>query len=425
MLAPRDYQLRAIDACRAEYRRGKRAVCLVLPTGAGKTVVASVVVESSIRRNPDARVLFIVHRNELDEQAEAKFREVGLTVGPMFRVEIASVQTLVRRETLPPATLAVFDECHHLADHNTWGSLPKRYLEQGALVLGLTATPSRGDGRALAGFDSLVVGTTARELTDRGFLVPCDVIAPPVGSELADPVAALLEYGPGRPAIVFCSTIAQSEEVASRLAASGVRAASVDGKMRSKGELTRRLQAFKRGELDVLTSVHVLTEGFDATRAEVCVIARKAGAPSINIQMVGRVLRPHPGKRRALVIDCQGNVYEHGLPTDDRDWSLEGKQGRPSERLPPLRQCPQCGAVFRSAPQCPHCRFTFPPPELKPATRLDMQPVTEVPDFGPRAKSMFFAFKAIAAERGYKPGWAAYQFKAKTGRWPPRAWGTA
>jgi DNA repair protein RadD len=423
VLAPRDYQLRAIEACRAQYAKGRRAVCLVLPTGAGKTVVASVVVGSHVER-PNTSVLFAVHRNELEDQAESKFRDVGLTVGPMFRVQIESIQTLVKRGTLPKASLVVFDECHHLADHNTWGDLPKRYLEQGAQILGLTATPSRGDGRPLAGFDSLVVGTTLSELTARGYLVPCTVIAPPRGSELADPVAALQEYAPGRPAIVFASNVAHAEQIAASLRSLGVRAESVDGKLHPT-ERKRRLDDFKAGRLLVLTSVHVLTEGFDATRAEVCVVARGCSAACTWLQMVGRVLRPHPGKKSALVIDCKGCVYEHGLPSDDREWSLNGKQGRALEKLVSLRQCPQCGAVFRRAPVCLHCKYTFP---LEPPPQARVIPMTEVASvdgFGERARTMYLGFVAIAKTRGYKPGWAAMLFKSKMGRFPPREWGEA
>lgn len=420
----RDYQTRAIEACRAQFALGKRAVCLQLPTGAGKTVVASHVVGAHVRR-ANCSVLFVVHRNELEEQAEAKFRSIGVTVGPLFATQIASVQGLIRREQLPEASLVIFDECHHLSSHNSWGALVPRFLERGSLVLGLTATPSRGDGRALSGFDALVVGVTPAELTSRGHLVPCDVIAPARGTELADPVAALLEYAPGRPAIVFCQTVAHSEDVAAKLRAQGVRAESIDGKMRTKNTLTPRLEAFKRGELDVLTSVHVLTEGFDATRAEVCVVARGCSAAITWIQMVGRVLRPHPGKSRSLVIDCMGSVYDHGLPTDERVWSLDGRQGRLAKALPPIRQCPQCGAVNRPAPQCPRCLFTFPVKPLPQAERKELSVVTEVDTFGPRAEKMFRGFQAIAAAKGYQAGWAAHMFKSKTGRWPPRQWGAA
>lgn len=409
----RPYQVRAVDQAREAFRSGARGVVLVLPTGSGKTVIAAAIARTHLTRG--GRVVVYVHRDELRQQTAAKLRSVGLEPGSLSGVTVESVQTMVRR-TPPAASLVIFDEVHHFgAGANLWTSLPRAH--QDAYRIGLTATPQRGDGTALVGFDRLVAPVGPRELTELGHLVPCQVIAPARGTELADPVAALGEHAPGRPAVVFCSSVRHAEELARQL---GPEAACIDGDM-PLAQRAATLQRFQRGELRVLTNCYVLTEGWDAPRAEVCVVARGCGTAGTWLQMVGRVLRPHPGKARSLVIDCSGSVYRHGLPTDDRVWSLDGRPHRLSAKLPALRQCPQCGGVARSAPTCPRCGYAFPPPKLPQAKRLEMSVVDSVtPDATKRGHLR--GLLGHARRKGYQPGWAAYQFKARWGYWPPREW---
>jgi len=415
MLRLRGYQQRAVEQARDAFRSGARGVALVLPTGSGKTVIASHIAAAHLSRG--GRVVVLCHRRELIQQTEAKLRAYGLSPGPLYNVAVESVQTAVRRAP-SPASLVILDECHHFGEGAaTWSELPRAYAA--AHRLGLTATPQRGDGSPLVGFDRLVAPVSPRELTELGHLVPCDVIAPSKGGDLADPVAALEEYAPGRPAVIFCASVRHAGEVARQI---GPDAASVDGDM-PEAERDSVLQRFQRGELRVLTNCYVLTEGWDAPRAEVCVVGRGCGAAATWLQMVGRVLRPEPGKARALVIDCKGSVYQHGLPTDDREWSLTGKAHALRARLPSLRQCPECGGVARSAPTCPRCGYAFPPPKLPQARRMPMVTVdTVTPDTVKRGHLR--GLLGHARRKGYQPGWAAYQFKARWGFWPPREWMT-
>jgi superfamily II DNA or RNA helicase len=397
----RPYQACAIADCRAAYESGARGVVLVLPTGAGKTVIASEIARLALSRGGTVAVL--CHRTELIAQTEDKLRAVGLTPGE--RVWVDSTQTAVRRPARE-VSLLVLDECHHYAS-DLWGSLPERYV--GALRLGLTATPQRADGRALSGFDRLVVGVTPRELTELGHLVPCDVLASPAG--LADPVSAYREHCAGRPTILFAASLGEARRIASELGG-----ACIDGEMRADDRASA-IAAFRSGSLDLLTGMHVLTEGFDAPRAECCVIARGVGHAGTYLQMVGRVLRPALGKSRALVLDLSGAAFRHGLPTDDRQWSLEGKAHK-LVKLASLTQCPSCGAVTRSAPVCLFCGFHAPPkpaPRYEQAVRL-VRVDSVTPDDTKRA--WLAKQTEIARSRGYKAGWAMHRFKQRFGHWP-------
>lgn len=399
----RNYQLRAISECRAAYQRGARGVVLVLPTGAGKTVIAAEIARSHLAQG--GTVAMFCHRTELIKQTEDKLRAAGLEPGD--RVWVDSVQTAVRR---PPrdVSLVVCDEVHHLAS-DLWGTLPNQY--SGSYRLGLTATPQRGDGKALTGFDALVQGVSAAELTALGHLVSCTVLSIPRGQrELADPVQAYREHACGRPTILFASSLAEARRLASDLGGE-----CIDGATRP-GARSDLITWFRDGAINLLTSVHVLTEGFDAPRSEVCIIARGAGHAGTWLQMVGRVLRPHPGKASALVLDLRGSVYLHGLPTDDRNWSLSGKV-HSLAKLPPLTQCRQCGAVYRSMPQCPRCGYASPP---KPSPRSKATTLVRVDTTTPDAAKCAYLqrLQDTARARGYKPGWAAYRFKSRFGHWP-------
>ncbi len=144
-----------------------------------------------------------------------------------------------------------------------------------------------------------------------------------------------------------------AKEVAARLTSAGVPSACVEGttKPRDRQALIDR---FKAGDLQVLTNCMCLTEGFDAPMIEVCILARGADHAGLYIQMVGRALRPFPGKDRARVYDLKGVAHVHGLPDQDRVYSLTGKAIDTVEKLPALMTCP-CGAVYRPAPNCPVC----------------------------------------------------------------------
>jgi len=275
----REYQERAISALRAEYARGKRAPCLVLPTGAGKTVIAAEIIRAAMARKN--RVLFLVHRHELLGQSVAKLEQAGVTDlriiragndqgSPTAPVTVASIPTLTRWTSRQPAAeLVIVDEAHHVVA-KTWRKLANHYAA--SLILGLTATPQRADGKPLGDiFDSLVVGATVRELTDLGHLVPCRVFAPPLVLETAQlalsPVEAYIKHGEGQRAVIFCVTVEHAQRVADEMNAAGVPTGVVNGEM-AKGDRRDVLARLNTGEIRAVSSIGVLTEGWDCLDSE-------------------------------------------------------------------------------------------------------------------------------------------------------------
>lgn len=257
--------------------------------------------------------------------------------------------------------------CHHLAAVR-WRQIADAY--PAARLLGLTATPERGDGKPLGDiFDDLIVGATVSELTDAGYLVPCRVFAPVDSLEskhlALDPVSAYQQHGDGERAIVFCVTVDHATQVTEAFTSAGIPAGTVVGTS-PPDQRALTLQRFAAGELRVCVNVNVLTEGFDDPPVSVCILARKPQHAGMFLQMAGRVLRPAPGKRQATLIDLCGSVHDHGPPDLERTYSLTGKAitGVVRDRI---RQCPTCGAVFLAGPQrCPQCGAGMPQRELEP-----------------------------------------------------------
>lgn len=392
------------------------------------TVLGAEVVAGAIAKGK--RVLWVAGRRELIDQAAARMPVpagivmAGRKPDPASPVQVASIDSVGARGEYPPADLVVYDEAHHIVARTS-----RQLLEHypGAHVLGLTATPERADGTALGDvFDDMVVGVTVRELMDEGHLVECDCIGPAEESDALaqDPVKTWLTHSGGRPGFVFAKSVAHSRTIVEGLTSAGVLAAHVDGST-AKGTRDRLIDDFRRGRLDVLSSVYVFTEGTDVPRAAVCLMARGFQHASSYLQCVGRVLRPAPGKDRALLIDLVGGVHTHGLVDDDRVWSLDGEPHRLEDRAMALSQCPSCGAVWRSnGKPCPVCGFELPPP---PPPKVEERPLEDLrerlrpalmPNASPEKRNAKWAeLVALGRERGYKYGWAKMRYKAIFGEW--------
>jgi superfamily II DNA or RNA helicase len=422
----RDYQVRAIDLVRGEYRRGRRAVLLVLPTGAGKTATASQLIAWAVARG--RRCLFLVHRREIVLDTHRRLVAAGVACGVVMAgeasvdapVQVCSVQTLVAREQHPPADLLVWDEAHHCAA-DTYREIRAQY--PAAWHLGLTATPERSDGAPLGdAFEALVAPISVAELVEAGHLAPIDVVAPPTRLQSAigaTPADAWREHGGGRPAVIFTGTIAESREC---VAAIGERAAHIDGSTprRERDEILRR---FERGDLDVVSNCAVLTEGWDSARAEVCVLARGCGSLPVYLQTIGRVRRTGGNAaKRCLLLDLAGAAHEHGMPDEDREWSLtEGQAKRRSDREA-LSTCLHCGAVARYASRgarCRRCGQPWPEAERVEVRRQQLAAVVASSTRREREAELE-RLRQIARARGYKDGWIGVRFKEKFGFWPRR-----
>jgi len=388
----RPYQQAVVDGVRDSFRSGRRRPLLVAPTGSGKTVIFSFVTASAAAKGN--RTLVLVHRAELLEQCHRSLSQMdvphgliasGLTPDRSQLTQIASVQTLVRRfdRVLPP-DLIVIDEAHH-ATAGAWASVLSQYPN--ARVLGVTATPQRLDGKGLGQvFDDLIRGPEVTKLIDEGYLCKPVYYAPKTvdltgvhmvagdynRAEVAermdrptitgDAVIHYRKYAEGQPCIVFCTGIKHAEHVAQAFNAVGYRFKVIDGTL-AKEERARRVLDLSSGALQGLVSVDIVSEGFDLPCVSTAILLRPTASLSLHLQQIGRVLRPSPGKQRAVILDHVGNCRRHGLAEEVRDWSLDGirKRGKrgPQDDVADTRQCPECFAVHTPSPQCPQCLHVY------------------------------------------------------------------
>jgi superfamily II DNA or RNA helicase len=351
---------------------GGQRVCLVMPTGSGKTRTGAEVVRAGVAKGK--RWLWLAHRTELVGQACAALHGQGLDVGavaassawpanPSAPVQVASIQTLLAREHRPPADGIVWDECHHASEGAPeWASLIQAY--HGVRMLGLTATPERADGAGLAPlFDRIVVGVSVRQLTAEEHLVPCEVVRPGTwlkakrmkGNPLAkDPLDAYLEHARGQQGLLFALTVDEAEAYAERFTAAGYRSAAVSERT-PRDKRAAILEAFRSGGVRVLCNVYIFTEGTDLTMAQCCILARGASTAGTYLQMVGRVLRPHAGKSKAMLLDLQGVSHVWGMPEDERVYKLEGRGISTTE----VALCKVCKAILQGgAYPCAACGYS-------------------------------------------------------------------
>lgn len=429
------YQLRFVadvqGAFRAPLPDGTtcRAVLGQMPCGAGKSASAiEGFIIPSVRR--DHRVIFFADLGEILDDAAARIEAAGARVSvfraghrfdPTAQVFVASLQTCARRlDLLPEASRVIVDECHG-SEAPTVKAVLARY--PGALMLGLTATPARGDGKPLAEFQRLVCGPTMRELVDIGRLVRARVFAPPaVQDRLArDPVEIMLTRSHRRFA-VFAPDAAQADRIAREATEGGHHAVAVlDGMGREERRAVRgRLES---GEVRSLVTVRALQKGFDAPVLD-AVILTQTGSVTGFLQSVGRGQRAYPGKVDCEVWDLRGAVYLHGLPEDDRAWSLEGEQGRSTaERPAGLRRCNTCHAVFPPVTRCPRCGSVMvADPRPMRVQRAEMFEASRMPARD-RAERYVAAVEKKMLERGMPASVAARKAREKAPAWAKEALG--
>lgn len=392
----RDYQSGLIHELREAYRSGCRAPLAVAPTGAGKTVIFGHIARGVSSKG--RRVMILVHRQELLDQTARTLREIDVPHGlimsartpdPGQLVQVASVQTLIRRlDRIPAPDLIVIDEGHH-GTAGTWRKILEAFPN--ARVLGVTATPERLDGKGLGVewggiYDALVRGPEVADLVRRGFLSQPIYYAPPgvdmTGAAIrggdyrredsearvdkptitGDAVEHYRRICPGSPAIAFCASVKHAEHVAEAFRAAGFRAATLDGSL-SDADRRERVRDLGSGRLHVMTSCEIVNEGFDVPVVTAAILLRPTASLGLHLQQIGRVLRPAPGKANAIILDHVGNCHRHGLAEEIREWSLDGAAARKrkakEDAKPRWRQCPKCYAVSEPSPTCPQCGHEY------------------------------------------------------------------
>jgi len=362
----RPYQSDAIELVRDSMRRGHKRTVLVMPTGSGKTKTAAEIARSAIAKT--RRVLWLTHRTELVSQSARALTDLELHVGIVAAgvdadatapVQVASIQTLVARDTVrPPADLIIIDEAHHMGESSEcWVRILDAYPN--VHTLGLTATPERGDGTGLAPiFTDLVVGVTVRKLTDLGHLVPCEIDRPGSwlrygreGNPLAqEPLVRYREIGEQQTGFGFARSVEEAERYAREFTEAGIRSVCVHGKT-PDDQRAAAISMFREGRVRIIWNVYVFTEGTDIPSASVCILACNVGTAGGFLQRVGRILRPAPRKTSALLIDLPGVSHLWGPPEDERVYKLDGKGIVRAGQV-----CRVCGQPVLEYP-CPTCGY--------------------------------------------------------------------
>lgn len=411
----RPYQQDLVDGVQDAWAGGERNALAVLATGGGKSVCLSHIVAAERGAS-----CVIAHRQELVTQLSTHLgrwgvphriiapRNVVRRIGELHRrdlgkswidhgamASVAGVDTLVSKSRAPLLSswaqqvgLWVIDEAAHVLRSNKWGAAVQMFPN--ARGLGVTATPCRADGQGLGAhasgvFNRMIIGPDTRNLIGRGSLTDYEVVLPasdidlsgvaitgsgdysPKGLRMAaqkshivgDVVENYTRFANGSQAVVFATDVETAERMAASYNASGIPAAAVSGTT-PDGERARAVGDFRDGKLRVLVNVDLFDEGFDLPAIETVIMARPTWSLAKYLQMIGRGLRPMPGKTHAMIIDHVSNVKRHGLPDAPRVWSLNDREKRsrnkPDPNVVPVTHCEMCMHAYeRIHAACPHC----------------------------------------------------------------------
>lgn len=454
------YQERILHALRDAFREGHRAVCLVAPTGAGKTEMAIELLAAVA--NKGNRGAMVLDRIVLCDQTSKRLDKYGIDHGVLqaghwrFRtdkqIQVCSAQTLEKRGSLPGMRLLIVDECHQTRRQIS------TFVKGGpsnVLVVGLTATPfTKGLGTI---YTKAVSAVSTRELVEAGRLAPLRVyIAKEVdmtgakkvagewssneaearsmaitGDVVAEWVKKTHEiFGGPRKTVVFASGVAHASDLAQQFANAGYNFVSLSYKDDDEFK-AEAIREFSKPDTSLhgLIATDILTKGFDVPDVMIGVSARPfSKSLASHVQQMGRVMRSHPGKEFGVWLDHSGNylrfredwddIYANGVTEidDGREKPKKEKTAKEKEAA----KCPSCGRLWPGrADTCPSCGFvrasrseivTVPGEleELKGATKA---PKASKQDF-------YSQLLSYAKQRGYSDGWVAHKMKERWGVWP-------
>lgn len=384
-----------VTQLRQSLRAGNKSVLGVASPAFGKTVVAGHIIAAALSKGGSA--WFLVHRKNLLRQTSKSFWsaqiEHGLITGGRMRtssaVQVGTIGTVFSRiEKLTAPKILFVDEAH-LARGNMFETVIKWALSKGSIVIGLTGTPERLDGKALGDiFEDMVEARSTQWLIEQGRLSDYEMYTTQVQPDLShvkksggdynreqlaevmdsrkivgDTVSHWKKLANGKITVCYCVNVKHSKHTAEYFNQNGVPAVHVDAET-TEAELRDACEGLASGKYLVLCNCELVIEGFDLSAQvgkditiECCILLRPTQSKARYLQMVFRSLRrkDYP----AIILDHAGCAQRHGLPDDIQEWSLEGKEKGKKKAAADevkIKQCGNCYAVFRPGPQtCPHC----------------------------------------------------------------------
>lgn len=452
MFKLRDYQQETIGKVYQSIKSGHRSIMIQQPPRTGKTVIMADIARRATAKGN--RVLFMVHRQEIVQQVVKTFRADGVD---MNLAKIGMVQTITRHvDDLDPPQIIFVDEAHHALARTyqrVLEAFPKAYK------LLFTATPYRLNG---AGFtdiaDDLITGNQVGWLIDHHFLAPVDYYAPSqidasklrtkrTGEYSEDSIKEAMKpkiYGnavkhylklaAGKQAIAYTYNVDSAIRLAQAFNSQGITARAVAGST-PKEERKQIIEDYRAGKIKIVTNAELFTEGLDLPNVDCVIMLRPTQSLSLYLQFAMRSMNPREGKT-AIIIDHVGNVERFGLPTDDREWTLEGREkGKTSSSGATIKSvtvCQMCFASFyRTGGTCPYCGAALgeekkievvDDAELKKVTRsrlaivkrLEQSAATQnIAGKRPSELKSFKEIQAYAKLKGYRPGWSYYYAKQR------------
>lgn len=405
------------------------------------------------------RVMFLIHRKEVLDQAVKTFKEQG--VNPNL-LTAGMVQTLTRRvDKLPIPDVILVDEAHH-ALAKSYQRILNKFPK--AIVLLFTATPHRTGRMQLDQIaDDIIVGQSIHELTDKGFLAPFRYFQPPndfdskllkrgstgdFTNESMQQAMSTKIFGhivkqykriaDGMQAVVYTYSIDSAVEIARKFNSEGISAVEVDGTT-SKEKRDLAVRKFREQEIKILVNVNLFTEGVDLPNVDCVIMARPTASLALYLQFSMRCLNPRPGKT-AIIIDHANNFKTFGYPDDDRDWKQAIKSGKQKSKSllkdPGLSivTCDYCFAVVKASEvkdgKCPICGKPVKVHKAKPVSDVDLVEATKdrqkliheivhsnlLKEVANKNVSELHTMKELQAYgklHGYKKGWSFYMAKRK------------
>lgn len=473
MIEERKYQSDDVNYAMNHGRQQRVIHCS--PTGSGKTVIQALIAKREMDRGNETAIL--TPRNEIFSQTHGLLEQVvgsrnigvlrakreGESWNPTAPVHVVSWPTLVRRSKnndwwFPRVKRVLVDECHLSMAPKILEIL--RHYEPKAVIDGYTATPARQTGKGLGRFFTEIKHvTTVRQLIEDGYLAECEYWAGSTPDlqgirvvrgdfekkKLSDACVTLvgdavdnwLRLASDRQTIVFAVDIAHCEMLAKKFVNVGVKAAPLHVRQ-SQPKRDEVVRQFKAGQLQVLVNVSIASYGFDSPEVACVQICRPTKSIVLHLQMIGRGMRPKPDGGGCLVLDHAGNVRRLGFADDLFRWRLDEKkqatenwsrnQASSEAKESKEHECEKCHYLFKGSRVCPKCGWEIPFTARDVDTvdadlvRIGKNLFNKLPEGFPKHEIFYAMLRHFAEEKGYKPTWAAAQYKNKCGAWPPFPW---